>query len=121
MKHLYLVALAMCLVMVSCSKEDDDKDTTTATCTDGIQNQDETGIDCGGVCTACGTCTDGLQNQGETGVDCGGPCTACTACVTCVSSVQGSNDITYCEDDFQSQADYDNAVAAAELSGRTCQ
>jgi len=23
------------------------------TCFDGIQNQDETGIDCGGVCTAC--------------------------------------------------------------------
>jgi len=24
------------------------------------------------------TCTDGIQNQGETGVDCGGPCTACS-------------------------------------------
>jgi cysteine-rich repeat protein len=24
------------------------------------------------------TCTDGLQNQGETGVDCGGPCPACS-------------------------------------------
>lgn len=23
------------------------------------------------------TCTDGIQNQGETGVDCGGPCAAC--------------------------------------------
>jgi len=25
----------------------------TETCSDGIQNQDETGIDCGGVCPAC--------------------------------------------------------------------
>ena len=48
------------------------------TCSDGIQNQDETGIDCGGVCTACPTCSDGIQNQGETGVDCGGPCSACS-------------------------------------------
>ena len=31
---------------------------------------------------ACGpapTCSDGIQNQGETGVDCGGPCPACAA------------------------------------------
>ncbi|MEP6647465.1 MAG: GEVED domain-containing protein, partial [Saprospiraceae bacterium] len=27
--------------------------------------------------TAPPTCTDGIQNQGETGVDCGGPCTPC--------------------------------------------
>ena len=36
---------------------------TTATCTDGIQNQGETGIDCGGPCAPCATCTDGIQNQ----------------------------------------------------------
>jgi hypothetical protein len=46
-------------------------------CSDGIQNQGETGIDCGGPCPACPTCNDGIQNQGETGVDCGGPCPAC--------------------------------------------
>ena len=51
-----------------------------ATCSDGIQNQGETGIDCGGPCTACATCNDGIQNQGETDVDCGGPCTACPTC-----------------------------------------
>lgn len=28
-------------------------------------------------CSACPTCNDGIQNQGETGVDCGGPCAAC--------------------------------------------
>ena len=54
------------------------------TCSDGIQNQGETGIDCGGPCAACSattptaTCSDGIQNQGETGVDCGGPCAACS-------------------------------------------
>ena len=44
------------------------------TCSDGIQNQGETGVDCGGPCAACGgpTCSDGIKNQDETGVDCGG-------------------------------------------------
>ena len=53
-----------------------------ASCTDGIQNGDETGVDCGGPdCPACPTCEDGVQNGDETGVDCGGsdcapcPCT----------------------------------------------
>lgn len=50
-----------------------------ANCYDGVQNQNETGIDTGGVCPAppAATCSDGIQNQGETGVDCGGPCPAC--------------------------------------------
>jgi hypothetical protein len=50
------------------------------TCNDGVQNQGESGVDCGGPCSACATCSDGLQNQGETGVDCGGPCAACATC-----------------------------------------
>ena len=52
------------------------------TCTDGIQNGNETGVDCGGSCpNSCNTgggteptCTDGIQNGDETGVDCGGSC-----------------------------------------------
>lgn len=36
------------LLIMSCSKEDE-----KGTCFDGIKNQDETGVDCGGVCTAC--------------------------------------------------------------------
>lgn len=52
-------------------------------CFDGIQNQDETGIDCGGVCEinfgfVCPpppeTCFDGIMNQDETGIDYGGVC-----------------------------------------------
>ena len=54
--------------------------TSTATCDDGIQNQGETGIDCGGPCAACETCNDGIMNQNETGVDCGGVCAACPTC-----------------------------------------
>ncbi|MFW5865880.1 MAG: hypothetical protein ACOCU6_02180, partial [Nanoarchaeota archaeon] len=64
-------------------------------CSDGIKNQDEIGIDCGGVCNvscisgndfdddesewddAEPTCSDGILNQGEQGVDCGGPCPDC--------------------------------------------
>ena len=37
--------------------------TPTPTCSDGIQNQDETGIDCGGSCSACST---GGNNGGTT-------------------------------------------------------
>ncbi len=48
------------------------------TCFDGILNQDETAIDCGGVCQTCAEkCSNGIQDGGETGVDCGGPCFAC--------------------------------------------
>ncbi|MEQ8707328.1 MAG: T9SS type A sorting domain-containing protein [Phaeodactylibacter sp.] len=54
------------------------------TCDDGIQNGDETGVDCGGSCEPCvaaPTCDDGIQNGDETGVDCGGSCAPCV--VTC--------------------------------------
>ncbi len=75
------------------------------TCTDGMENQDETDVDCGGeVCDPCGigerctagsdcttgncdggtcagvsaSCTDGAQNGTETDVDCGG--SSCDPC-----------------------------------------
>ena len=80
-------------------------DGSCETCADGLQNGDETGVDCGGVlcepcnttvpgCTdpgahnydptatvddgSCETCADGIQNGDETGVDCGG--VLCEAC-----------------------------------------
>lgn len=74
---------------------------STLGCADGMVNQQETDIDCGGPqCGPCDlericklprdcrsnfcwqgrcrqpSCMDGIQNQGEQGVDCGGPCTA---------------------------------------------
>ena len=54
-----------------------------ATCSDGIKNQDETGVDCGGSkCSPCNssgaTCSDGIMNQDETGIDCeGSKCSPC--------------------------------------------
>ncbi|TRX61373.1 T9SS type A sorting domain-containing protein [Fulvivirga sp. M361] len=66
-----------------------DNSNPTPTCNDGIQNGDETGIDCGGSCTACDssspTCSDGIQNGNETGIDCGGPCAPCST-----SGLQGN-------------------------------
>jgi hypothetical protein len=48
------------------------------TCSDGILNQGEKDVDCGGkICGACPTCDDNILNQGERLVDCGGPCNAC--------------------------------------------
>ena len=61
------------------------------TCDDGIQNGDETGVDCGGSCPdACPTCDDGIQNGDETGVDCGGSCP--NACPTCDDGIQNGDE-----------------------------
>jgi len=49
-----------------------------AACLDGVQNNGETGVDCGGICAACPTCNDGILNGNETAADCGGP-----DCATC--------------------------------------
>lgn len=35
------------------------------------------GVPTWGPCPTAPSCSDGIQNQGETGVDCGGPCPAC--------------------------------------------
>eukprot|EP00494_Astrolonche_serrata_P030492 UN30760 len=58
----------------------DTETTDTESCDDGTQNQDEEGVDCGGVCPECETCDDGRQNQDEEGVDCGGVCPECETC-----------------------------------------
>ena len=64
---------------------------TPPTCNDGIQNGDETGVDCGGSsCPACPTCNDGIQNGDETGVDCGG--SSCPACPTCNDGIQNGDE-----------------------------
>lgn len=49
-------------------------------CRDGIQNGDETGVDCGGSCRPCVEgihCGNGIKDGDETGVDCGGSCEPC--------------------------------------------
>lgn len=74
-------------------------DSCEHTCSDGVQNGEETDVDCGGPCGGCGlteacaedadceslycgagdvcvtpTCTDSMRNGTERGVDCGGDC-----------------------------------------------
>ena len=45
------------------------------TCTDGVQNQDERGVDCGGACTDDDCCSNLVLDDQEEGTDCGGLCT----------------------------------------------
>ncbi len=82
--------------------------TGVETCADGILNQDETGVDCGGkYCLPCDTCFDGIQNQDETGIDCGGSicCATCPppSAVDCDDvSLTITSDITTDRDEYYS-------------------
>jgi len=74
MNRIHLVLFLINLFFASCSEKIDN----TGTCSDGIKNQGEQGVDCGGPCqNVCPSCADGIRNQGETAVDCGGPCDPC--------------------------------------------
>ena len=54
-KQLFTVLItALTIVFVVSCKDDDDVNTTQPTCFDGIQNGDETGVDCGG--SSCQDC-----------------------------------------------------------------
>jgi hypothetical protein len=50
-------------------------------CHDNIKNCHDSSCevltDCGGVCNHCPTCSDGIKNQDESGIDCGGFCQSC--------------------------------------------
>ncbi|MBI5189282.1 MAG: thrombospondin type 3 repeat-containing protein, partial [Nitrospirae bacterium] len=65
-------------------------------CTNGVQDSDESGEDCGGVnCPPCGGgshCSNSTQDADETGVDCGGA--DCTPCGGCTSDAE-PNDNDY--------------------------
>ncbi len=52
--------MVLCTLLVACSSSDNDTDTgepdggpVVATCSDGVQNGNETGLDCGGTCPNC--------------------------------------------------------------------
>ncbi|MGB0790706.1 MAG: hypothetical protein ACPGRT_04410 [Flavobacteriaceae bacterium] len=62
-KLMSVAAIAFMLFVASCEK-DDPTPVPQATCDDGIQNGDETGIDCGGSCTACVTMAAPNLNSG---------------------------------------------------------
>ncbi len=61
-----------------------------STCNDGVKNQGEAGVDCGGPCEPCDKCKDGVRNQGEEGVDCGGPCEPCDE--TCSDGIKNQGE-----------------------------
>ena len=86
-----------------------------ATCSDGIQNQGELAIDCGGPCApcvtgcdtdvdaynyvssadideTCETCFDGIQNGDEGGIDCDGSYPGCPPCFTCTDGIQNQGE-----------------------------
>lgn len=106
MKKVLSALLMVCsLAIIGCSDDDPAPVVPdTATCNDGVQNQGETGVDCGGPnCQPCETavaptCTDGVQNGTETGVDCGGSCPNLCAGSTIVVSEAISSDTTWSAD-----------------------
>lgn len=62
--------------LLQTSSESTSKEQTPSSCSDGIQNGDETDLDCGGSCKSCEpiNCNNGAQDGDETGLDCGGSC-----------------------------------------------
>lgn len=110
---------------------------TPPTCSDGVMNQDETAIDCGGVCGGCygsactadaqcrsdaqcaptsnlctkkeGSCSDGAKDGVESDVDCGKLCsTKCTAGKQCL----------YNSDCASELCNGANTMAAPQVLGR---
>ncbi len=82
-----LIIFGGSLLMSACSGNDEGEPDS---CSDGLQNQGEQGVDCGGPCGPCGACSDGVQNQDEEGVDCGGSCP--DACPTCDDGVRNQDE-----------------------------
>lgn len=80
--HYFLMAFSVVVFAVACYNDDN---AILETCNDGILNQDEVFVDCGGPnCPDCvPTCDNGIQdidvasNWIEQGIDCGGPCPTC--------------------------------------------
>lgn len=101
---LSFILIISCLIFFGCKESCDDgilnQDETFVdcggtcptceTCVDGIQNGLELGVDCGGSCQPCISCFDGVLNQGELGIDCGGPCDPCE---TCFDGILNQNEV----------------------------
>ncbi|MDO5972532.1 hypothetical protein Q4Q35_22245 [Flavivirga aquimarina] len=62
-KILTLVIILTSAVFITSCSSDDDGGGSSATCSDGIQNGDETGVDCGG--SACSPCASNTNLNGE--------------------------------------------------------
>ncbi len=109
-----------------CVKAADSDNKVCVSCADGIKNQDETDVDCGGSCGACDakkacgiandcksevcenkvcvSCDDGVKNQDETDVDCGGSCSRCAGDKACHEGKDCQNGV--CEGGKCSSVEY---------------
>lgn len=81
-KALFILAFPAVISITSCSSDDNDPPVVAVvpTCTDGVQNGDETGVDCGGSCTPCKAAIDNptsytFERDGESTVNFGGQTT----------------------------------------------
>ena len=72
------------------------------------------------------TCDDGIQNQGETGIDCGGPCAPCSTdgpCDVNVSSNAGSIQVTGLTSDMNTKlfdTDFNVVFQCDPWNGNPC-
>jgi predicted lipoprotein with Yx(FWY)xxD motif len=90
----------------------------TPSCSDGFQNGDETGVDCGGSCAACPTCDDGIQNGDETGIDCGGK--NCPDCATvCNGTPNPFATLAYTNETVEAKNDGTITFNFPDVSGRS--
>ncbi|CAF4161734.1 unnamed protein product, partial [Rotaria sordida] len=139
----------------------DSNQCTGPTCNDGLLNQGEADIDCGGPCTPIRTCNigqhcnvstdctsglcnssnlcdgprcnDGILNQGEADIDCGGPCTSirtceigqhCNVSTDCTSGICNSTnqcDGPSCSDGILNQGEADVDCGGPCAPGKTCE
>lgn len=90
-----------------------------ATCTDGVQNGNETGVDCGGSeCDVCPTCDDGIQNGDETGVDCGGSNCPLSCDEVCNGTPNPDADVTTTNETIENADDGSIKFTFGDVVGR---
>ena len=113
-------------------------------CEDGIGNQDETDVDCGGGCQPCAIglscligedcaarvcdvdslicqaprCDDGVTNGSEVDVDCGGQCEPCTDGAHCVDGADCVSGV--CRDGHCAEADCIDGVQNGDETDLDC-
>ncbi len=85
----YCVPLSYAPEGVTCDSSHLNLCTTNSDCTNASGNW------CSGTCQAeaCPTCSDGIQNGDETGVDCGGSCQACSGSTNLRADVDNNSQI----------------------------
>ena len=113
MKRLHALIALCALPYLTCSADNTDNTVVIPpSCTDGIKNENESDIDCGGECSTCAdgkacvsaancqsgvcsgsrcqaaSCTDGVKNGAEVAVDCGGGCGLCDTGKSCTDAAQ---------------------------------